>query len=574
VSNEPPPTPPDPGPGAGPNFTPGQRVGGGRFVLTQLLGQGGMGTVWLARDARLDQNVALKFLPPHVCADPVALDDMRRETVRSIALSHPNIIRIHDLHESAGEVFIAMEYVDGPNLSVLRLQQPQRVFPWEFVEPLVRQLGDALAYAHGERLIHRDLKPANMMLDTRGRLKLADFGIAAILSESHSRVSLKRSTSGTPTYMSPQQMNGHMPSVTDDVYSLGATLYEFVTSRPPFFTGNVVHQVQEVPATPVEERQRELEITNPVPPHVGALILSCLSKDPARRPPSARAVVEWIQPGALPPSPLLPTAGDAPPPEAPGDRVNEVVPDESAAEPPPDEAAPRGTWLKWGLAVALIGVVFAGFYLADRKSKEVRRPAAKAEGRTQIGQSVSLFNSNDLTGWRQTFDSAWTATNKSLRGRLISSTPARSFLIWTNDTLPDEFELSFEFFPSDARAEGNYGFLYFASEPTGNFGPPPSLGIVLGNLNGSVGTLFTRATTDLPRQSPVEVERAWTTASVRVSKGRVTHTVAGQVTAEGTLGANRPAGRQLILEIWIGGSGGLRDVGFRDIQLTPLNATR
>src|SRR5687767_2102443 len=156
----------------------GSRVGGGRFTLLRQLGQGGMGVVWLARDEQLREDVALKFLPQEIRHDAVALDDLRRETSRSRKLTHPHIIRIHDLYKVENEAFISMEYVEGSNLSELRLQQPDRIFKWTFLEPLVKQLCDALAYAHGENVIHRDLKPANMMLDARGRLKLADFGLA------------------------------------------------------------------------------------------------------------------------------------------------------------------------------------------------------------------------------------------------------------------------------------------------------------------------------------------------------------------------------------------------------------
>ena len=111
---------------------PGARVGAGRFVLDEMLGQGGMGMVWLARDERLGELVALKFLPPQIRFDAAALASLRRETQRSHSLSHPNIIRIHDLHEPQGEApFIAMEYMDGPTLYAQRLQQPGEVFAWD-----------------------------------------------------------------------------------------------------------------------------------------------------------------------------------------------------------------------------------------------------------------------------------------------------------------------------------------------------------------------------------------------------------------------------------------------------------
>ncbi len=124
-----------------------------------------MGVVWLAQDERLQESVALKFVPPEIRADPVALEDLRRETARSHKLAHPNIVRIHDLHEEPGGMaFIAMEYVDGPTLAGLRLQQPERVLSWEFLRPLVQQLCAALDYAHGGKISHRDLKPANVMM--------------------------------------------------------------------------------------------------------------------------------------------------------------------------------------------------------------------------------------------------------------------------------------------------------------------------------------------------------------------------------------------------------------------------
>jgi serine/threonine protein kinase len=167
----------------GPNkdgLKPDVEVGAGRFWLIKILGRGGMGVVWLAEDLRLNEQVALKFLPPEIAGDAAALDELRRETRRSRQLTHQHIVRIHDLFEAEGEApLISMEYVDGRNLSELRVRAEGGVLTWEFLEPLVRQLCDALNYAHGEGVIHRDLKPGNVMLDSRGRVKLADFGIAA-----------------------------------------------------------------------------------------------------------------------------------------------------------------------------------------------------------------------------------------------------------------------------------------------------------------------------------------------------------------------------------------------------------
>src|SRR3954464_6117175 len=225
-------------------LAPGRTVGAERYLLKKVLGQGGMGVVWLAHDMRLREFTALKFLPPDVAADPAAVEDLRRETLRSRKLSHPNIVRIHDLWEMQGApTFISMEYVDGPNLHYLRAHRPSKVLTWKFLQPLLRQLCEALDYAHGERILHRDLKPANLMQDSNGRLKLADFGLACVIHDSFARVSGHPPTQGTLPYMSPQQAKGEKPAVGDDIYSLGATLYELLKSQPPFHSGDLAYQL-------------------------------------------------------------------------------------------------------------------------------------------------------------------------------------------------------------------------------------------------------------------------------------------------------------------------------------------
>jgi len=272
------------------------QIGGGRYTLIKILGRGGMGIVWLARDELLATEVALKFLPPQIRFDSAALDDLRRETSRSRKLTHPNILRIHDFYDAKNEeAFISMEYIEGSTLAALRIEQPQRVLTWEFLAPLVKQLCDGLDYAHGERVIHRDLKPANLMLDKKGRIKLADFGIARTLNDTMTRVSMNPGTSGTLLYMSPQQLEGKSPRIADDIYALGATLYELLTSKPPFYSGDFLHQIRNVAPVPLRERLMEWNITNEIPPHVERAVLACLAKDESQRPQSAREVAAQLE---------------------------------------------------------------------------------------------------------------------------------------------------------------------------------------------------------------------------------------------------------------------------------------
>ncbi len=269
-------------------FTPGQKVFN-RYKLTRILGRGGMGVVWLARDEELERDVALKFLPEIVALDPEALADLKRETRRNLELTHPHIVRIYDFVSDGRTAAISMEYVNGASLSALKLERPGRVFDPAELKPWVEQLCTALTYAHTRaKIVHRDLKPANLMVTTEGELKITDFGIARGISDSVSRVSAQLTgSSGTPVYMSPQQMMGDKPAVADDVYAVGATLYELLTGKPPFYSGNIILQVQNKAPDPINARRGEHGITGaPVPRAWEETIAACLAKEPGERPAS------------------------------------------------------------------------------------------------------------------------------------------------------------------------------------------------------------------------------------------------------------------------------------------------
>ena len=422
----------------------GSEVGSGRFILIKELGRGGMGVVWLAQDTNLGEQVALKFLPPEVAADP-ALNDLRRETVRSHRLTHPNIIRIHDFHQQPdGIAFISMEYVDGMTLSGWRLQQANQVFTWEQLAPLVQQLCAALEYAHGEGVIHRDLKPANVMLDSKGRVKLADFGIAAVVSDSVSRVSVRSSTGGTLAYMSPQQIRGQQPTVADDVYALGASLYELLTGRPPFYRGDITHQVLNEPAAPLAERVREFGVDNPVPDPVAALIMACLSKDPAPRPQSAQAVAGWLNQG---------TATSSEP-------VPEVV---VADTPSPRRAA---LWWSLGIGTAVLGFAVVGMLLMGGRSKSVSKGDPPPKATNSVAQTVpseagggfvALFDGTSRDAWQSNDSADFAAAGWVVENGVLTSVPGRTRQgLATRESYRD-FELEFEWRVSPG---GNSGIFH------------------------------------------------------------------------------------------------------------------
>src|SRR5437870_4643745 len=274
----------------------GQKIFG-RYTLIKVLGRGGMGIVWLARDEELQRDVALKFLPDLMIHDHAAFDHLRREAKRCLELTHPHIVRIHDFVHDERSGCISMEYIDGETLSNLRAEKKQRVFESDEIAGWITQLCEALDYAHNHaRVIHRDLKPANLMVNKRGDLKVADFGIARSLADSATRLTAEHGRSGTLVYMSPQQLNGVRGTHFDDIYSLGATIYELLTSKPPFYSGNIDRQICERVAPSMTERRKELDIEPALVPQVWEdTVAACLAKDPSRRPQSAAEIAERLQ---------------------------------------------------------------------------------------------------------------------------------------------------------------------------------------------------------------------------------------------------------------------------------------
>jgi serine/threonine protein kinase len=280
----------------------GDQVVFGRYTLIRILGRGGMGIVWLARDQELERDVALKFLPDLIIHDAAVLSDLKRETKRCLELTHKNIVRIYDFVHDERSGCISMEYVDGGTLSTLRCTKEQKVFEAAELTDWMGQLCDALDYAHNyAHVIHRDLKPANLMVNQRRELKVSDFGIARSLEDSMSVITKAGGISGTLAYMSPQQLEGERGTHLDDIYSLGASVYELLTSKPPFYAGNIDRQIHERVPPSMTERRRDLNIEPASVPAIWEqVVAACLQKDTAKRPQSAIEVAHRLQLHSVP----------------------------------------------------------------------------------------------------------------------------------------------------------------------------------------------------------------------------------------------------------------------------------
>ncbi len=293
-----------------------------RFKLVRCLGRGGMGEVWLAHDQTLDEDIALKLLPRLIQSDDHAVDDLKNETRRGRQLSHPHVVRVFDFYQDGKNAGIAMEFVDGDNLAKLRKSRPHGVFTAAELTPWVIGLLDGLEYAHRRSVVHRDLKPANLMIETHSAaLKIADFGIARSLQDSVARATMATQSRGTLCYMSPEQAVGHSTHPQDDLYSLGATLFELLAGSPPFFTGDLYAQIQNVLPPSIAARQAEHEFSQPPPPEWEATIQACLSKKRAARPASAAEVKH-----------LLGLAGGGPVMVSAAPQLTEILPAAPAVE--------------------------------------------------------------------------------------------------------------------------------------------------------------------------------------------------------------------------------------------------
>ena len=214
-------------PDGGGRFLPGV-VLASRYRVISLLGRGGMGEVYRAHDLKLGQSVALKFLPTRVRTSPDRIEQLLHEARIARQVSHPNVCRVYDVGEAEGHAFLTMEYIDGEDLRSLLTRIGH--LPWRKALDIARQLCAGLQAAHELGVLHRDLKPANVMLDARGRVRISDFGLAAVAGD----VEAAELRAGTPAYMAPEQLDGRPATMRTDVYALGLVLYELFTGTRAF----------------------------------------------------------------------------------------------------------------------------------------------------------------------------------------------------------------------------------------------------------------------------------------------------------------------------------------------------
>src|SRR6266403_1471445 len=273
------------------------------YRVLEKLGTGGMGIVYKAQDLRLERYVALKFLPDNLMHDSQALERFRREALAASALNHANICTVHDIGEQDGRPFLAMEFIDG---ETMRRHVNNKPLPVEEILNLGIQIADALDAAHAEGIIHRDIKPANIFVTKRGQAKVLDFGLAKLISKrdgdtevsdsSHpaleNPISIVGVISGTPSYMSPEQIRGDDLDVRADVFSMGLLLYEMATGQKAFpgSTGGVIIEaILSKSPTPVRSLNPDIQV------ELEAIINKAIDKDKELRYQSAAELRSDLQ---------------------------------------------------------------------------------------------------------------------------------------------------------------------------------------------------------------------------------------------------------------------------------------
>jgi hypothetical protein len=350
-----------------------------RYELEELVGSGGMSSVFRACDVQLDRRVAIKILHEHYAEDAEYLERFRREAQLVARLSHPNIVTVIDRGQDHGRQYIVFEHVEGENLKELVLRTGR--LPVRRALELALAVADALAFAHGQGLVHRDVKPQNVLLSREGDVKVTDFGIARSLDVEHG-VTQTGTVLGTGEYLAPEQASGKPVSPATDVYSLGVVLWELLAGEVPFagenFVAVALRHVNEPPPSLLERRPD-------VSPRLAAAVERALAKDPGHRFPSMAALAGELR------ACLGELDGEAPAPEA--DAALTLVTRPAPAPARARRRRSRSRSLGWVLLCLLAaGAAFAAVFLLSGAS---HRHGGSGGGGGSPGAAVHLRGVGD-----------------------------------------------------------------------------------------------------------------------------------------------------------------------------------
>lgn len=273
------------------------------YKIIERLGRGGMATVYKAHELSLNRIVALKVLSTQLSEDEDYIKRFKREAQTAAQLNHPHIIQIYAIAEENGLYYFAMEYIKGKSLADMK--RDEKIFSPASIIPIMKQVADALGDAHRAGLVHRDIKPSNIMIDTAGRAKVADFGIAYV-SSAKTKLTRDGSIIGTPEYLSPEQCEGKVVDQRSDIYSLGVTLYELLSGRTPYEADTPVSMLMKI----VKGEFPPLNEINPsIPGSLQIVVQKMMETDVNKRYQSMDEVIQALDAAAID-IPVSPTIED------------------------------------------------------------------------------------------------------------------------------------------------------------------------------------------------------------------------------------------------------------------------
>jgi serine/threonine protein kinase/formylglycine-generating enzyme required for sulfatase activity len=336
-----------------------------RYTLMKAIGHSRTSVVWKAWDERLGRDVVLKFLPAVSKPDASALATLKSHVKKLQEIKHPQIVSLDNVENEGPLVAIVTDYVEGHSLGQYREQKSDLVFSPPELKDWMQQLCGVLDHGHNEGMTpHGALKPSNLLIDQRGVLRVTDFGLENAVNEFVARTTEIQDAGRELVYLSPQQANGEPVGPLDDIYAFGASVYELLTSKPPFYTGDLMLQLQQKVPPPMTHRRKELRVIGePIPRVWEETVAACLAKDPAQRPQGIAQIVEMLE--------LQSAAAEAPV--------------ELAPAPPPPSNKPIA--IVAGVALLMIAVV-AAVLLGKKKTDTV---ASNNTGTNQTGLSAEAL---------------------------------------------------------------------------------------------------------------------------------------------------------------------------------------
>jgi len=346
----------------------------GRYTLIERVGSGGQGEVWRAHDETRGVDIALKVLPPAAARNPAAWKALEREYEITSRLQHPGILQVLPPERIEDVLVLPMELAGGGDLRRLRSAG------YLDIVPVLLEVAEALEYAHARGVVHRDLKPENVLFDNRGRVKLADFGIAGLIPAPGGGAQGPHGAGHSPFTASPAQLRGEPPSAADDIYGLGALAYELLSGHPPYYPNFDLKRAQTQPVP-------ELAPTRQIPPELGNIVMRMLAKSADERPSSMQQVMDELDTTLNATLCFAPEGADT---TAPDDDDSAPVPSQPAAGKPSglrETAGPRDTSALKAMSPA-VGDAQRAAAPASQPSAAAAAPGEDAKASPSVGRQL------------------------------------------------------------------------------------------------------------------------------------------------------------------------------------------